>query len=240
MACSERLWPAIAMSNFAARSFRRTARPRGFTLIELLVVIAIIGILAGMILPALANAKRKGYQIKCMSNLNQIGIAIQTYAHDHDDYLPGPVWSGVRPDYHKNYSEDLLWFVANYLGLELASQPRLAQIMLCPGYMRSAPDTTTVYGRKIYMLNDDVDPDPVRVRPFGYPSVGGAPAILPLKITTFGVNTPYSSSFAMSDIDRAFPGMSPSIGWWEDLPWSPVHGSVRNQLFFDWHVEGVR
>ncbi|MGQ9525572.1 MAG: prepilin-type N-terminal cleavage/methylation domain-containing protein [Armatimonadota bacterium] len=60
----------------------------GFTLIELLVVIAILAILAAILFPVLAAARRSAYQSQCLSNLKQLGVAVQSYAQDWDDTFP--------------------------------------------------------------------------------------------------------------------------------------------------------
>lgn len=70
---------------------RRTAQIpalHAFTLIELLVVISIIGILAALLLPALSRSKEAARATVCLSNLHQIGVALQLYVSENNNKLP--------------------------------------------------------------------------------------------------------------------------------------------------------
>ena len=67
---------------------RIRARPPAFTLVELLVVIAVIGILIGVLIPTLGNARRSAQSIASASQLKQLGAGIAMYLPEHDNALP--------------------------------------------------------------------------------------------------------------------------------------------------------
>jgi prepilin-type processing-associated H-X9-DG protein len=117
----------------------------------LLVVIAIIAILAGLLLPALARAKEKGRQIKCLSNFKQLQLCLQMYTGDNYDSLPPNETLGDTPVRATITATTRSWIVGSAWADATDANIRKGVLFRyngSPGIYKCPSDTSTVRDEK--------------------------------------------------------------------------------------------
>jgi prepilin-type N-terminal cleavage/methylation domain-containing protein/prepilin-type processing-associated H-X9-DG protein len=256
------------MKNLLKRRGAPTRRT-GFTLIELLVVIAIIAILAAMLLPALAAAKRRAYNVNCTSDLKQVGTAIQMSADDHGDVLPnGEVGLGsnrglsIAQKAGYSYSDNtapgnandwLVYFIQPYVGGPApATAPsfpvvtNVMKIMYCPSNAKYNTDNNPDFFSYEMVEGgpDSTGPNPSRYcglpwDPFGYNNPSTDPTKPSIPQKLSNVARIGSIADIWAMVDSDQQGNN-GAGPHAEFPPVPAHGSTRNYLWFDWHVSPVK
>jgi prepilin-type N-terminal cleavage/methylation domain-containing protein/prepilin-type processing-associated H-X9-DG protein len=116
---------------------------RGFTLAELMIVIAIVYILVAILFPVFGTAREQARKTSCLSNCKQIGMAMQMYAQDYDEKLPG--WD--NPQAHPLAHQ---WNWAIIVPL-LSDYVRSDQIWTCPSAPKTLSFARGPEGKEIYV-----------------------------------------------------------------------------------------
>ncbi len=208
---------------------RPYAQP-GFTLIELLVILGIIGLLTGLLLPALHHGREKAKQVQCLSNLRQMAIAANAYAADHDGRFP--------PAYERNVStgetrtwESFLW--------DQGAESRIHQ---CPSFRGAANwdgDRYTGYNYNASYIGGRLLIRNGRPLPASIPSARLSEIRRPARCALFGDGQfrDGANKFMRSPFPgRLDPGGGMALGGTQGFR----HLGRSNVAFVDGHVESRR
>lgn len=189
---------------------------KAFTLIELLVVISIIGILIGLLLPAVQKVREAANRIQCANNIKQLGLATQNFATTYDGKLP-TIKHQVAPGSYGSVIVALM----PYLEQENLYKAYIDPVNMTPSSLNQAPPTKYNSLDIKNPFKCPADPQiPVNGTPFRAPLQGWAltsyagNALLFSKVGWFTVDDPLNSNFNIGNIPD---GASNTVGFAERI-----------------------
>ncbi len=203
-----------------------------FTLVELLTVIAIIGVLAGILIPVGSKARASAHLAECTSNLRQVGVAINLYATDNRGTFPGALYTGQGPRFRSTDVGSLAQTLDRYLPSSTPTNvvgAKMQECLKCPAWEGQTRDVTSTS----YQLN--VAPTGWGVSPFGriQNDITINPPMKLNQINSFDL----ARTWMMIDADEEWANqVTPRPSWSTRVPEKPVHGGIRNVLYYDLRV----
>jgi prepilin-type processing-associated H-X9-DG protein len=213
--------------------------------------------LAALLLPVLSAAKTHAIQVQCLSNYKQVGVALKMYLDESNDQLP-PGNNPDAPNYldlseTPAYNATLTNFLSYYLAADLSlpspatvgnNATNVVKVLLCPGYLRTPPNgynpesDNCAHAFSFTLTRPNRPPlDQLPGYPFGRKSEQQSA----LTLANIAAAVPLAQVWALADMDWEAIEFPDSLN--EKKPFTaskPVHQTVRNYLFFDFHVDSKR
>lgn len=215
-------------SDNASCSFGR----RAFTLVEILVVLAIIGVLCALLLPVLSGARESARIATCAGHLRQIGLGIQLYMKDSNDFYPER--SNPNGDKNCSWVDRLYPYVKATEIFECPSHPYGEYVTGCPPSEEVDSSLMILYDGS-YMLNPMQDPRQVPPQKISATRVR-KPA---QTILVLDGRANFRSSSGNNTVDIGFEAI-PDVDYLNGRGIEARHNDGDNALFADSHVKWLR